>query len=50
MEQKIELKPYPKRLIVLPNGDEMIVAQQTKDEIEEVADEELEPLHIFMSC
>jgi len=38
MEQKIELKPYPKRLIVLPNGDEMIVAQQTKDEIEEVAD------------
>ena len=32
------MKPYPKRRIVLPNGDEMIVAQQTKDEIEEVAE------------
>lgn len=32
------MKPYPKRRIVLPNGDEMIVTQQTKDEVEEVVE------------
>jgi len=32
------MKPYPKRRIVLPNGDEMIVSQQTKGEVEEVAE------------
>ncbi len=32
------MKPYPKRNITLPNGEEMIVYSQGKDEIEKVAD------------
>jgi len=32
------MKPYPPRKIVLPNGEEMIVRSQTKDEIEEVVE------------
>jgi len=32
------MKPYPKRSITLPNGEEMIVRSQGKDEIERVAD------------
>ena len=32
------MKPYPKRSITLPSGDEMIVRSQEKDEIERVAD------------
>ncbi len=32
------MKPYPKRKITLPNGEEMIVYSQAKDEVEEVAE------------
>lgn len=32
------MKPYPGRRIILPNGDEMTVRSQTKDEVERVAD------------
>jgi hypothetical protein len=32
------MKPYPKRSITLPNGEEMVVYSQGKDEVEEVAD------------
>jgi hypothetical protein len=32
------MKPYPKRKIILPNGDEMVVRSQGKEEIEEVVE------------
>ena len=32
------MKPYPGRKITLPNGEEMVVKEQTKEEIEKVAD------------
>ena len=32
------MKPYPGRKVILPNGEEMIIEQASKDQIDEIVD------------